>query len=349
MGLRQLLELRGSVAALVRAGHDATASGEVVIPEAALEVAAAGTPRWLTARPASYAIFAQPVVDADRGALVVNRVFGGWGRFTSRFLRALDPVAAAQVRAQIRGALTPGARAAQIRPVRGFNANLHPLLVDDEIGGYDVTALDPDGLSLVHDVDTDQLRVRITATGECLDVLYLGFGLEASLSVELVPLASDLAAGLLDYQPALVPRRQIESRYGSVGYRPRLRYGAVILARARWEIPAGMAGRWRVELDRETGPPARTVARWRAAFGLPEHVYMGAAVEGEGGGLDSLRSYFDRPRSQYVDLGSALHLRCLSRTLARYQNGLVVEEALPAPVPGSRAVELVTELYREGT
>ncbi|MFC9291597.1 hypothetical protein, partial [Streptomyces sp. NPDC057052] len=52
---------------------------------------------------------------------------------------------------------------------------------------------------------------------------------------------------------------------------------------------------------------------------------------------------------QALDLGNALHLRCLGNWLARRSGGVVLEEALPAfggRDRPARAVESVVETYR---
>ncbi len=94
-----------------------------------------------------------------------------------------------------------------------------------------------------------------------------------------------------------------------------------------------------------------TVARWRALLGVPDQLYLHAPPPGRGERVDEdLLRALDRPKPQYVDLGDALHLRCLGKWLARHPDGVVLEEALPAPARGGQhtAVELVVETYRAG-
>lgn len=133
-GTGPLAALRAeAVAAVHGAALGAPAdAAEIVLPPHLLKGLGDRLPDWALSRPLGYAYFLQR--DPRHGLLCVNQVYGGWGRFTSRFLDTLDPRAAAEVSRQVRRALGPGARAAQIRPVGGFNANLHPLLVPDEIG-----------------------------------------------------------------------------------------------------------------------------------------------------------------------------------------------------------------------
>ncbi len=370
-GLRALARLRTELCAAVARIASATATAdavdavdrdEVVLTDEIVDGAARGLPSWMRARPASYCVFTQAVPGvaganargqgrpADSTGLCVNRVYGGWGRFTSRFLGLVDPAARAEVAARIEQELGPGARVAQMRPVNGFNANLHPRVVRDEIAQDPALGtLTLGDLHLAHDPESDQLRVVVTATGEPLDVLYLGFLIEAALPSRLMPLVTDLASGLVDHPAALTPWRHRETPLGPISFRPRLRYRGVALSRAQWRLSAQLAGQWRAESDHEQGPAARTAARWRALLGLPERVFIGAAPADGAAGLAGLMSYFDQPKSQYTDFGSALHLRSLSRTLGRYEHGVIVEEALPAPGPGRRAVETAIEIHRRSS
>lgn len=342
--VRKLLSLRAELIAAVPLG-DGDADAEVVLPEELVDAAVRAAPAWLRQRPSSYGVFVQPVPDGGTTRLCVNHVYGGWGRFTSRFLDHLDPVAERQVAARIAGTLGAGERIAQIRPVAGFNGNVHPRLVADEIseGGARAT-LRPEQLELFHDVAADQLRLRVTATGEPVSVLYLGFLLPSVLPDRWAPLVDDLGAGPADLGAALAPRLSRDTPLGPIGFRPRLRYRDLILARAQWRLPREAVTDWRAELGRDS--PVFATSRRRALLGIPEHVFVAAAGPEDAVGTGALMSYLARPKSQYVDLGSALHLRCLSRTLARYPDGVVVTEALPVPTPGVRATELVAETYR---
>ncbi|MGW2520668.1 lantibiotic dehydratase [Streptomyces sp. NPDC001617] len=339
--VRDLLSLRAELASAVPvAGVD----GEVVLPEKLVDDAGRRTPSWLGQRPASYGVFVQPVQDGVVTRLCVNHVYGGWGRYTSRFLDYLDPSAKQEVSAQIAGALGEGERVAQIRPVGGFNANLHPRLVADEVSEAAAWAtLQPEHLQLVHDTGSDELRLRVAATGELISVLYLGFLVPFVLPGRWMPLVNDLGSGYVSLGK-LAPSRECETAMGRIRYRPRLRYRDVILSRAQWRLPREMVHAWRAELDK--GSPVQVASRWRALLGIPEHIFVSAAAPEDAAGTSALMSYFAQPKSQYVDLGSALHLRCLSRTLARYPDSLIIEEALPVPESGARTVEIVTETYR---
>ncbi|MFD4658554.1 lantibiotic dehydratase [Kitasatospora sp. NPDC058444] len=334
--------------------------GEVVLPADQVRALAARLPDWTAARPLSYSWFVQHA--PTEGLLCVNHVYSGWGRFTSRFLDATAPQAAAEVARQIRTGLGEGARAAQVRPVGGFNANLHPLLLAEEIGpDHRWSTLAEADLDLVHDVDSDQLRLRLRSTGEYLDVLYLGFLSPIMLPQRLAPLVSDHPNGIVAF-PSLLPRTTLSAPGGTVTRTPRLRHRHVVLARRRWHLPAEVLDALRADLaadptaDPAAGPgpdgvPVAAVARWRALLGLPEQLFLHPMTR-PAENAPSVEAFLDRlraPKPQPVDLGNPLHLRHLGRWLARHPDGAVLEEALPLiggqPEP-TRTVELVLETYR---
>ncbi|MFJ8622148.1 lantibiotic dehydratase [Kitasatospora sp. NPDC093550] len=329
--------------------------GELLLPADRVRSLAARLPDWTAARPLSYSWFVQG--DPADGLLCVNHVYGGWGRFTSRFLDATTPRAATDVARQIRRGLGDGARAAQVRPVGGFNANLHPLLLADEIGpDRQWTGLTEADLDLVHDPASDQLRFRLRSTGELLDVLYLGFLAPLMLPQRLAPLLADHPNGVVDFRP-LLPRTPLDAPGGTVTRTPRLRHRHVVLARRRWHLPPAVLDALRAELAGDPGPdgvPATAAARWRALLGLPEQLFLhpvAATPATTGTPADAFVAHLRAPKPQPVDLGNPLHLRHLGKWLTRYPNGVVLEESLPA-IAGTaesvRAVELVVETYRPG-
>ncbi|MGE7386735.1 lantibiotic dehydratase [Streptomyces sp. NPDC004126] len=360
-GTAPLAALRAEAVAAVReAAHGGPYAGpyagpagaaELVLPPDLLKGLGDRLPDWALSRPLSHAYFLQR--DPRRGLLCVNQVYGGWGRFTSRFLDTLDPRAATEVSRQVRRALGPDARAAQIRPVGGFNANLHPLLVPDEIGpDRRWSSLGEADLDLVHDETDDQVRLRLRDTGELLDVLYPGFLSPVLLPRRLGAHLADQPHGIVDLRP-LVPRTALTAPGGgTVTHTPRLRHRHVVLRRRRWLLPPGAVERLRADLTAGGEVPAEAAASWRAALGLPEQLFLHpAATAPTGRPAEDFLSGLSRPKPQLVDLGNALHLRCLAKWLSRHGGGAVLEEALPAPgaqdAP-ARAVELVLEVYRAG-
>lgn len=348
-GLRQLTALRAELVDAVHRAHADSGGGpddDVVLPAGAVAGLGSRLPSWATRRPVSYTGFLQR---APGGALCVNHVYGGWGRFSSRFLDSLDPGAARETTAAVLDALGPGTQVAQVRPVSGFNANLHPLFVPDEIGADRTYAsLGADDVELVHDLSGDEVRVRVKATGEWADVLYAGVFAPLLLQPRLAPLLMDHPHGITDFG-VLVPRHLTPVPGGDLVRTPRLRHRHLVLRRRRWELTGSTVAVLLAELAAEGEVPVGTVARWRALLGVPDQLYLHGAPPARGGRVDEdLLRALDRPKPQYVDLGDALHLRCLGKWLARHPDGVVLEEALPAPVRDETyaAVELVVETYR---
>ncbi|WP_309236381.1 lantibiotic dehydratase [Streptomyces sp. CAI 127] len=350
-GVRRLAELRAGLVNAVHRAHSAGGCGpddEVVLPVDTVAALGSRMPPWAARRPSSYTAFLQRGPD---GELCVNHLYGGWGRFGSRFLDALAPAAARETGAAVSAALGPGARVAQVRPVNGFNANLHPLFVPDEIGAdRSLASLGVEDVELVHDPVGDDVRVRVSATGAWVDVLYAGVLAPLLLEPRLAPLVMDHPHGITDFGP-LVPRHVSDVPGGRLVRTPRLRHRHLVLRRRRWELAGGTVAALTAELAAEGEVPVRTVARWRALLGVPDQLFLRAAPPRRSARVDEdLLRALDRPKPQYLDLGDALHLRCLARWLARHPGGAVLEEALPAPVrgPGSAAVELAVETYRAG-
>ncbi|MFF2721106.1 lantibiotic dehydratase [Streptomyces sp. NPDC058011] len=348
-GVRRLAALRAELVKAVHAAHGDGADDDVVLPAGLVAALGSRLPSWAARRPVSYTGFVQRV---PGGMLCVNHVYGGWGRFSSRFLDSLDPGAVRETAAAVSATLGPGARVAQVRPVSGFNANLHPRFVPEEIGpDRSSTSLAMDDVELVHDLDGDEVRVRIKATGEWADVLYAGVFAPLLLQPRLAPLLMDQPHGMADFG-GLVPRHLTAVPGGDLIRTPRLRHRHLVLRRRRWQLAGPTVAVLLTELAAEGEVPVETVARWRALLGVPDQLYLHAAPPVRGGRVDEdLLSALDRPKPQYVDLGDALHLRCLGKWLARHRDGAVLEEALPAPTRGERyaAVELVVETYRAGT
>ncbi|MER5297604.1 hypothetical protein ABT382_37235, partial [Streptomyces pharetrae] len=122
---------------------------------------------------------------------------------------------------------------------------------------------------------------------------------------------------------------------------PRGEVGAQRVKRAPAELPAA-PGQHEVAVA--------AVARWRALLGLPEQLFLHpVAHPPTGRATDDFVARLSAPKPQALDLGNALHLRCLGTWLARHPEGAVLEEALPAFGGRDRpthVVESVVETYR---
>ncbi|WP_436533328.1 lantibiotic dehydratase [Actinoplanes sp. HUAS TT8] len=344
--LRELAELRRVITSAARTGP--RRDDEVRLTDTLLDRAAAALPEWLLHRPGSHSFFVQPYeITGGTTGWCLNRIGDGWGRYTSRFLTALDPRLAGAVTDQVRrhSAATP----VQYRPVSAFNANLHPMLTAEEAGEDPAwSSLPIEDLELVHEPENNALRLRVAATGRPIDLLYLGFLLQPGLPDRAAPLYLDLG-GSNAVLGHLAPTEPVEVDGRIVHRRSRLGYRDLTLVRGSWLLDAATVAALRDDLLRDGDVPVAAAARWAAALNLPRAVF----VSGAGGDLltdpQALRAYFQDPKPQFFDLGSALHLRCLAKTLGQFTGGIRLEEALPVPgtgPTGRRAAEFVVETYR---
>ncbi|UQW99544.1 lantibiotic dehydratase [Streptomyces sp. RerS4] len=368
-GANELALLRAEFVRRIRerAQHRKDPDADVVLPSWLVADVARALPDWTRTRPLSYAYFLQR--DGGRGMLALNHVYGGWGRIGSRFLDQLDPRAAEATAGEITREVgrhrQPGSRPVQFRLVRGFNANLQPLFLPDEITSDEVGPADAarpehgapiaeSDVELFHDVASDQVRLRSRATGELLDVFYPGLLVPDLLTTRSTPLIHDHPEGVVSFA-ALVPQLVSRVPGGELIRTPRLRHRHIVLRRRRWRLAPGTVGALRAALAADGEVPFEAVARWRALLGVPDQLFLHPVEPGSGEGAGGAAAALDRlarPKPQFVDLGSALHLRCLDRWLSRYPEGVVLEEALPAPggrTRPARAVELVVETYRAGS
>jgi lantibiotic biosynthesis dehydratase-like protein len=346
-------EVPPQLAALAAARREVTAAvhaleptgDDIVLPEELVRHVADLVPDWLRRRAASYSYFVQPATVGTRVRWCVNAISDGWGRFTSRFLRYFDGELRDAVAGQICATLR-GKRVVQFRPARGFNANLHPLLVTDEVGEDRAWAgLTPDELELAHDRDTDTVRLRVIATGEPVDVLYLGFMFQPTLPDRTAPLYLDLGAHHVVLQH-LTPATAVSWAGHVIHRQPRLRYRDLVLTRRTWTMPEEAVSQLAAELAQETPVPAGTAARWAAAVGLPEAMFLTGTRRDLVITEKAVRDYVPSPKPQFVDLGSALHLRCLHKLLTKQQAAVRIEEALPRPGAEGHTLELIAETYR---
>ncbi|CAM5243754.1 hypothetical protein SGLAM104S_02984 [Streptomyces glaucescens] len=121
--------------------------------------------------------------------------------------------------------------------------------------------------------------------------------------------------------------------------------------RRRWQLGRGALDALRADLASGEGEvPVAAVARWRALLGLPEQLFLHPVAHAPSGrATDDFVARLSASKPQALDLGNALHLRCLGTWLARHPEGVVLEEALPAFGGRDRpthVVESVVETYR---
>lgn len=335
--VRGLLDLREEFLRPVREGSDAA---EVELGEDAVARVVAATPATLRRPVTSVSAFLQPVAQAESGTLtgaVLNSLLDGNGQFVSRFLPLWPEDDTAHVRAHLRETLPPGAT--ELRAVQGFNANIHPRLLDREFRCDGVPA-DDDGLDaerladlrdldVVHDPALDRLVLQ-DHRGNRVNPFYLGFLVPYFLPWEQTGLylLSQPTQFRLDAATELENRLAAEDR-NRIRHYPRLRYRSVILGRERWYVPAALF---------PSQQPGESLAAflvrldaWRAEHGIPAHVFLariGAADEEDAPGVAA--NAMGQPKPMYADLRSPLHARSLPAWLEDAPT-VRVEEALPDP------------------
>jgi hypothetical protein len=353
-------ELRRRVKAALRARLGD--GEEIEVPRPLLdEIAgtlAASRPRAHTA----YGIFLQPeIVDGTVARVVVNHAYNGLGQFFSRFLRLFDEAAADSVRRHIRGLFPEDRVIAGLRPVMGFNANLHPPLaaVDCAVGPARPGELRPEELVLTHDVDRDAVILTRGPGGPQVTVLYSGF-----LIPFLLPSRYSLLASLEGPGQSHMHLLDVEhSPRGRITHYPRVRFGRVVLARRAWYVPAELFPR---ALPGE--PDAAHYTRlnvWRLERGIPAQLFVKRARTVSDRAFENPADFFNeldhqREKPQFVDLESALLHRFLVKWLEEAPGkDLILEEVAPAPsralcrgAAGPQVTEVLVEVdrspWREG-
>lgn len=355
--LSELVDLRGEVLSGLITELNAGGDAPVRLDPAWQRRIKERAPAWLRGSPASYGVFLQPVGGNPPTGAVLNKIYNGWGNYLSRFLTGAPEDVVHAVRRNIRAHQPPGHTVAELRPVQGFNANIHPLLADadldwDERGGPGRVSLDR--LVIRHDPAADRVVLTDPDSGTRISPLYLGFLIPYYLPSRLLPLTAMAGSGSVFFEPQVSADRESTVDRGTVRHYRRVAFGSLCLARERWLVPA--------ELFPRTAPGETEqdyfvrLNEWRVAHGIPAQVFVHPpAPELQPGGVDDyFGSYMDNRKPQYVGMLSRLQVRHLDRLLVDQPGtDLVLEEALPAPrdampiAGGRHATELVAEFYRK--
>ncbi|WP_192498600.1 lantibiotic dehydratase [Ornithinimicrobium pratense] len=304
----------------------------------------------------AYAVFLQRTAE---GGAVLNNIYGGRGQFASRFLDMWGESALREVREWVAEVCPPGAR--ELRPVQGFNANVHPPLLEEQLhtlmgprSGHD---LGIDDLTVVDDPAERRLRLQ-GPDGEDVEPIYLGLLVPFLLPYETAiyyvlgdsPLVQLDPAGEAD-DDLVGEDRQVVRAY------PRVVLGSLVLSRRVWAVPAAQ-----IPLPGPGTDPVAAAAdllTWRLQHGIPEDCFVTAMSEPAasaepGETLDAA----ERWRTQLAALtakplrvrwGSPLHVSQLHSWFGEAPS-LWITETLPAPgsVPGEpTCTEHVFEMATE--
>jgi len=250
---------------------------------------------------------------------VLNAVHDGDAQMFSRFLGSFGDAPLAAVRESLADEL--GTDGIEVAPVHGFNANVHPWLLE--------SAFKTDGLAGEQAaVDPSELTVHIGAHAVWADIggrritpRYFGF-----LVPFLLP-APEAALYMLGRGPLVRMDLGTDIERG-VGHdeivsHPRVVAGSVVVTRRAWSLPAAA-----FPVPRPGERLAETLRRmneFRARHGIGERVFIRPEPA-----ADALWQQFVAMRSKPlgVDLTSPLDLRCLPAWLADAAR-LRVTESLP--------------------
>lgn len=298
-------------------------------------------PERFTRGPVGYGVLVQQLP----GELVLNDAYAGHGMLFGRFVaadHALGGDAGRRISTLLRERYgSDGAAVVEDLGLHGLSVNAHPPLLDRGL-----TAQDWYGLLLVHDADTEDLRI-VDQDGAPLRIFALGTG-----HPELFPPALRIATWLYSggrLVRDLVGRwhREREGDGALTAGCPRLVAGSVIVARQRWYGGQDFAAATEHPADAER---LARLARWRARHGVPEEIMLKTPVSAFANRRDrpapgAGRAQRQREKPQYVDLSSALLTRALPRFLERRREGFL-EEALPAAGASPHATEWIVDAYR---
>ena len=277
-------------------------------------------------RARSHCINGQFVSTIGDAFFVLNSVYPGNGRMTSRFLTSGDATAS-----YIRG-IAPGVPVA-IPGVFGFNANVHPPLSDHEFAippyapDFAETHKYPLGTCVLrHDPGLNRLLID-DSDGERLSPFY--FGILNSWALPPVHRVLDWLNGASDLPfaiPDAIFSRDRPSEAPAVWVRPRLEMGGIVLGRRSWSVA-------RTALP----DPAledivffRTLRdAWRA-LDLPRRLFFQASNFWRPGGGQGSRPNKTR-KPMYLDIDNVWLVKVFQRALRSIPGHLAFTELLPEP------------------
>lgn len=325
--LAQLLQGRKTMAAhlveLSRSGHTPVDIDRAVLAQVADQLPSR---EWNLQR--SISVFGQSAGEN----FVLNHLYGGRGRYFSRFLSDQDPQLTELIRDSMAEAVPPGARTLHMRPSLGFNANLNPLMAEEELRLTDEHAhpaarIRIEDLELVH--GKNGLRVVHKTLGHDIDVLYTGFLVPHALPSEEMLLAMIAAAPYFSFSELTLDlHERLDTGNGPVVSSPRIGHGNLTLFRKRYGFTRGF-----LEVAASSGvrpEPAdafRELNLRRSNHDVPAEVFLRPLLGKQITPIERAMS----PRPQYVDFLSRLHVEGLHKRSAKLGETLLAEEFHPHP------------------
>lgn len=271
-------------------------------------------------------LFLQPC-DPRGDRWVLNKIFEGTGRFTSRYLHAMPPAVAAATAQHLaeRGEAVRGHRGVALLDLYAPQAdslNVHPRQTPALLA-LPGERLDPGTAG--HVVPVHTLRIRrsdggalslVDPAGRVLVPVHLG-GTAIMFTPPLVRFLALLGPSEVDQRP--FPRTSRVVAGATVWERSTL--GRVVVARRRWRVPVGELASTLERVGLSAAGFA-AIERWRRHYHLPRHVFAVERVAHPAG---------TALKPQYVDLGSPLFGLLVAAIAQAAGDSLTLVEALPGP------------------
>lgn len=269
--------------------------------------------------------FVQPLNEAGAASWVLNRLFEGSGRYSSRYTTVMPaPMAHAYCERAIEGSRfeLDGEAAELIDLVcpQGDTLNLRLTMTPRviECAGEHATT------SAENVLDATRLVVRLgevptlrDTTGKRLVPGHLG-GVNLRFMPPLIKFLAYFGVGELRPLPW---KRRAEPR-GDVQYFPRLRAGSIAILRSRWKVPTAELKTW-LAPGVDDAEAFLALDAWRVARELPRRAFLIEPV------TDGFGNRIFKP--QYLDFASPLCLDLFRQVVERGPNELELEELLPTP------------------
>lgn len=307
---------------IVRCARHSDEGEGISIPPGAITNALSGVPERYA--PAAGACLMVQPADAIGDQWIVNQIYQGTGRMTSRYTPVIPDRLREQYTAYLaeRGALG-GVELLDLVFSFGDTLNLHPLqtpkaleLPDEwlDVPRNRVRCLED--LAVRFDRDRGPPRV-VDRAGQEYSPVHLG-GADESFMPAVIRMLAVLGPGEL--APVNLPRAA--QRHGAARVWPRLRVGNLVLHRRRWAIPIRP---FLLTLNRAGDAEAfAAIHDWRSSLAIPDRVFL---LEHLGDGTHGTPH-----KPQYINFTSPCFVRLFLRSLRRAKTDFLrLEEALPDP------------------
>ncbi|MFC4767670.1 lantibiotic dehydratase [Effusibacillus consociatus] len=365
---QQWKELREELFRKVFAGFDH--GSDVQFDASYLEQVAFRIPSELALMsPNSWSYFLQPI--SQHGEFVINKLSDGHGRFMSRFMGGMSKWVDMSLNEMTRHHIkeTEGEETiwAELNGVFGFNANLHPDIVDYEVVYPGIQSSKPPekqidlrDILICYDKESRQLTLYSKSRGKKIRLLYLQF-----LNLKLLPplfrfliYFSQLSNPDLAFHESYYYSRYPQLKEQDILYFPRVKVNGTILKRRQWwvEKDSFLRAIGASHVEGEYLGTFIALRNWLRKHEIPERFYIRANLVDQFGSTDAKSTYQDGMRKpQYIDSRNITFIKVLLNQVQLMNGRLIIEEALPTQetlpvqVQGkTHMIELLVETYNKG-